>query len=254
MKRFYLGAALALLGPVHAGAYQEFCDDPGFVMRANAPLPEESLEPLLSPRERAEPGAVERLFLAPGPYGHNELGFRYLARAFGYDGRNYDRHEVEAWLARRELEDPEFRGTWELWVRWVREPGVVLRSRVKPGVARISSYFRDPLDATAYGACVSSELARLRCENYLGKKLRPGARVYYAQKDSNRQPCRVHYNGGDLSEEVPDRLELPVSQYYKKASRGTESPVVKAEGTKTIDFKTSFTGKPGGDGGAQPAK
>lgn len=262
MKRFYLAAATlavaaAALASPRAHAFKEYCEDPGFVMRAKAPLPEEDLAALLNKEERADPRSFFRLFAKEGPYGHNELGFRYLARAFGYPGKDFERHAVERWLAEREYHDPEFKGTWELWVKWVREPRVVLRSHEKPGSARLASYFREPLDAMSYGGCVSADIARMRCENFLGKKLRAGARVYYAQNESNRQPCRIHFNGGDLSEEVPAKVEVPVAQYYKVNSRGKDNSIVKVEGTKAFHFDDSFTGKDGqggGSGGTQPAK
>lgn len=257
MRRLSAGAVLALLAPPHAAAYNEYCEDPGFVLRAPAPLPPDDLTKLLTSREKIEPGGFERAFLEPGPYGHGELGFRYLARAFGYPGKDLSRRAVESWLAERELKDPEFKGTWELWVKWVREPKVLLRSRQKPVDSSLGSYFRDPLDAAAYGACVAGELARKRCENFLGKELLPKTRVYFAQTQTSRQPCRVHYIGGTLEQETPDQYEVPVRQYYKINNRGEDRSIVKVEGGKKFTPHDDFTGKddkPGGNTGALPAR
>jgi hypothetical protein len=194
--------ALALLSPLSSFAAGKFCDPPNYVVRAPASLPDMELDSLLSRKERENPASLPALIQTPGPYGHSQLGFRFLARAFGYKGDTSEPDKVELWLAEREYKDPQYHGSLELWEKWVREPEYKLKPR-NEGTSLIS-FFNKPGDALEYSACLATDLARNRCENYSSKKIIEGARVYYG-KESSRSPCAIRYNGG-IQGDAPDKI------------------------------------------------
>jgi hypothetical protein len=236
---------LAVFRPVAALGEQDFCPEPDYTVRAPAPLPDSDLSTLLDEDERARPGAFVSLFEKPGPYGHNELGFRYLARAFGYPGPYRSRYDVETWLAEREALNPEYRGTYALWKKWVREPVTRLRSQGAPRDHSVGSYFDDPVDSVQLGRCLATDLAKMRCENSIGAPIEAGARVYYGRKTS-RKPCAVHYNGNRLENELPDSMTAKA-----KYDPDTHTYRIETEKSWSWDFR-KFDG--GAAAGAAPAK
>lgn len=247
--------ALALLLPATAAFGEgKFCEPPDYLVRAPASLPSFELESLLTRQEKEKPGSLEELFRRPGPFGHSELGFRHLARVFGYKGSFGKASEVELWIVKREATDTLYRGSYALWKKWVSEPETALKPR-HPEV-EFTSFFTQPKDSVEFSSCLSTELSRLRCENYIGRVIEPGTRVYYGNEKS-RSPCSVHYIGGKLSGETPDTLEASSKRTYK-GEGGVEITETKAW---KWDFKAytagsakSATGLEQGTQGAPTAK
>lgn len=207
MKLLICLPALLLALPLLAHAFGEednLCEEPAYTVRT---LPQRpgitgQMPPLLSAEEAKDPEAGRNLAAQPGPYGHSELGFRYLARLFGYPGDfSGGQPAVERWIAEEEtnhyLENKGMRGVWEKWV--VNAPkrlsvpvGPV--SRI-PANANPDIFFSNVYQKASLGRCISMDLAVLQCENYLGYvKLKKGHVVYFG-KPGGRAPCKAHWKG-----------------------------------------------------------
>gem|GEM_PF-3869613 len=206
-----LGALALLVLSTNAFAEGKFCEKPDYLVRAPASLPSFNLDGLLTRQEKEKAGTLEELFKKPGPFGHSELGFRHLARVFGYQGDFAKPGEVDLWILKREATNSQFKGSYNLWKKWVREPENALKPRHPE--PEFTSFFAQPKDAVEFSSCLSTELSRLRCENYIGRAIEPNSRVYYGNEKS-RSPCSIHYMGGKLSKEVPDTMEVSATRTY----------------------------------------
>ncbi len=246
LQAVWLGSALALLGSgTSSFAEGKFCDPPDYIVRAPASLPESDLSSLLTKEELARPGAVSELLKKPGAFGHSELGFRYLARAFGYQGSWANPEKVELWVAEREYKDPyRFQGTMKLWEKWVSDAEYPLVP-VKEGDS-LHVFFKEPLEAQEFAGCLATDLARQTCENYSTRKILPGARVYFG-KASSRSPCAIRYNGGTITGDAPDKMTASIScsdgKCTQKSERSWEykNPDKKAGGAETTAAPAAAT-------------
>jgi hypothetical protein len=170
-----------------AEEYPAYCEEPKFVIKTvNTKAKVENLS-LISPEESMDPEIGRKLASQPGPYGHSELGFRYLSRLFGYPGTFGDRQKVEDWLAEEEIQNyQQKKGLKKAWDQWVTNP--VKRLSVPlgpvnkiPAQAGPGLFFRDRWDQANHARCISRQIALQFCENYLGdRKPEEGDRVYYA--------------------------------------------------------------------------
>lgn len=173
--------------PARAEEYPAYCGEPDFAIKTVTPKITAEKLSLLNPEESLDPEIGRKLATKPGPYGHSELGFRYLSRLFGYPGNFGDRKKVEDWLADEEIQNFEQKkGLKKAWDQWVTNPvkrlSVPLGPVEKiPQDANASVFFRDRWDQANHARCVSRQIALQLCENYLGdRKPEQGDRVYYA--------------------------------------------------------------------------
>jgi hypothetical protein len=186
---FYL--FLAMSSAAWANERPQYCAKPDFAIM-NLSLRNDNQDlPLLNPKEEADPEAGRRLASAPGPYGHSELGFRYLARLFGYKGKFGGQKEVEGWIADK-LKNDYIRnqGLAEAWDHWVANP--VKRFSVPEGYvtdipagAGSEIFFQDAIDQANFSHCVLLTLRIQACYNYLGDRHpQEGDRVYLGNPGS----------------------------------------------------------------------
>jgi hypothetical protein len=153
-----------------------YCDEPIYIMRGEPETHESPRdEELLNAEEASDPDLAQSLAATPGPYGHSELGFRYLARVFGYPGKFTTREAVEAWLVTQEAEGhARKKGLWEVWEHWVVNANKRLsvpRGAVNalPRNGDPDMFFIDNRDRMAHARCVKVEIATKLCENYYGR-------------------------------------------------------------------------------------
>ncbi|MGZ3652325.1 MAG: hypothetical protein ACXWR1_19550 [Bdellovibrionota bacterium] len=167
---------LAVAPMASAQERPKYCEEPAFIIRGepenHADSPDEEV---LTPEERADPALARQLAATPGPYGHSELGFRYLSRMFGYRGGFSERQKVEDWIVHQEAEKHAFKkGLWEVWDHWVVNPSKRLgvpRGRLGrlPADGSPDMFFLDARDRYEYARCVKVELATRLCQNYNGR-------------------------------------------------------------------------------------
>lgn len=154
-----------------------YCDEPIFIIHGepeahDSPRDEE----VLSAEEAADPELAQMLAATPGPYGHSELGFRYLARLFGYQGNFATHEEVEAWLVTQEAKDHAHKkGLWKIWEHWVVNADkrlAVPRGAVSdlPRNGDPNMFFLDARDRATHARCVKLEIATRLCENYYARR------------------------------------------------------------------------------------
>ena len=153
-----------------------YCEEPNYIVRGEPEAHDSPRdEDVLNPEEAADPAIAQTLAATPGPYGHSELGFRYLARLFGYTGSFSSREKVEAWLSSQEAEhNAAKKGMWKLWEKWVVNPGkrlAVPRVAVSelPRYGDPDMFFLDSRDRAAHSKCLKTELAAQLCQNYEGR-------------------------------------------------------------------------------------
>lgn len=167
----------------------------------NPPTSEKVMNlPLVNAEEAGDPEAARKLASQPGPYGHSELGFRYLSRLFGYPGEFKGKAQVEEWLMEKEIRNHGTQsGLGALWDHWVVNPAKRLsvpRGRVNeiPANAGPEIFFRSRLDQFNYGRCISTQLQVMACQNSLGDQLLgAGDRVYFGGAGSQIR-CKVSKN------------------------------------------------------------
>jgi hypothetical protein len=179
----------------------KYCDEPKFSIRNNQLVNPAMSLPLVSAEESRDPEIGRKLASEPGPYGHSELGFRYLSRLFGYPGEFGDKSKVEEWLTDQEIKHYNskrgLRAAWDQWVvnpakRLAVPPGPV--SKI-PAMADVDVFFPNRLYQHDFERCVTVQLKVLSCENYLGdRKIEPDDRVYLANSESARSSCKLVRN------------------------------------------------------------
>lgn len=223
-----LFSLLLIIAGAAAHAHDEpLCQEPGYKIKAPpvAQAPE-SVAALLNPEEAADAESGRKLVAKPGPYGHSEMGFRYLARLFGYPGEFRGREGVERWVAEQEVNRPaENRGLRKLWDRWVVNAPKRLATPVGP-VRKIPAdgspevFFRDLYEKAEHTRCVQQEIATLRCENYLGGRTLQSTDHVYFGRAGGRGFCAA-YARGSITNRAPDS-ETVTEEYsmgYKDPSR-----------------------------------
>jgi hypothetical protein len=149
---------------------------------------------------------LKTLAIQPGPYGHSELGFRYLVKFFGYEGDSYEVADIERWILQGEYFTNDNRsGTLELWKRWVVEP----KKRLSPPVGDVSNlpnayltdvYFQGTEDKAKFAKCLSDSLARAACSSapnlYRGEMM-PNDRLTVSKSSKDgRAHCLVTVSEG----------------------------------------------------------
>ena len=207
LKIIIIYTALLATIPARAEEQEEssrpsYCPEPVFSIRNDRMPASEALNlPLVSEQEAADPEIGRKLATTPGPYGHSELGFRYLARLFGYKGKFGGKDEVEGWLAEQERSDYRAkRGLHQAWEQWVVSPAKRLSVPAGP-VSSIPAragpeiFFRDGADQGSFDYCIAVRLKTMACENYLGDRPpESGDRVKFAMNDAGIVPCRIVRN------------------------------------------------------------
>jgi hypothetical protein len=171
---FLLPSARALGDP--AELRPRYCEEPAFLIRGEPERHESPRdEDVLNAEEMRNPELARALAARPGPYGHSELGFRYLARLFGYPGRFGKREDVEDWLVREEHDHyAQKKGLWNLWDRWVVHAPKRLsvprgRFSALPVNGNPRMFFLDERDRYAHSRCLKVALASQLCRNYEGR-------------------------------------------------------------------------------------
>lgn len=174
-------------------------------------------------REGESMADLKRLALQPGPYGHSELGFRYLAKFFGYEGKSYDVRDVEAWILQGEYFTTDNRkGAFDIWKDWVVEPKK--RLSVPRGnsedipTKQVTHVFFDGLeDKAKFAKCLSDALAKSACssQSHLYRnQLMPNDRITVSKSSRDgRVHCLV-----TLSEGTEILKELDVKERRKPKS------------------------------------
>ncbi len=216
---------------------QPLCEEPAYTVRSLPQLPgiTGKMNPLLSAEEAKDPEAGRSLAAQPGPYGHSELGFRYLARLFGYPGDfQGGQPAVERWVAEQEVNNYlENKGLKQVWEKWVVNAPKRLSVPVGP-VRRIPAdanpdiFFKNIYEKASLGRCISFDLAELQCENHLGYvNLKKGHVVYFG-KPGGRAPCKAHWKGPvqegpAQSEEVVELRKDSVQTRTTRWSRENDS-------------------------------
>ena len=109
-----------------------YCEEPGFILRGE---PERHSDPddedVLNAEERGNLRLARRLAASPGPYGHSALGYRYIARLFGYRGRFGSPRLVEDWILNQEADRfGRRKGMWKVWEHWVMHPPKLVEIRL----------------------------------------------------------------------------------------------------------------------------
>jgi hypothetical protein len=237
----------------------KYCDEPEYLIRGE---PEKHASPrdedLLNPEEQADPALAQQLAASPGPYGHSELGFRYLARLFGYPGRFGSQKQIEDWIMLQEAQDPQMKkGLWQVWEHWVVNSPKRLsvpRGPVRelPLDGNPDMFFLDIRDRAAHARCLKVELSAQFCVNYLGRDrpLKPKDMVHYASTPAGADkfgyctltepPWRIAQekrdnaravNGADLRNGVP-AAEIPESEADKAAKAAKSDGTASATTTK----------------------
>lgn len=203
MKILLVYIALVSATPAMAEESEEpaYCEEPKFTIKNEKLTNEAQNLPLVSPEEAKDPQIGRKLASEPGPYGHSELGFRYLSRLFGYPGKFGDKTAVENWLADQELKDYQNKkGLHEAWDQWVVNPAKRLSVPTGPvrdiaAAAGPEVFFRNRFDQNRFDRCISVQLKVMACENYLGdRKIESGDRVYLAASSSSRGGCKLVRN------------------------------------------------------------
>jgi hypothetical protein len=203
MKTVFIYIALVSASPAWSQESEDpvYCEEPKFAIKNERLSNEAQNLPLVNPEEAKDPEIGRKLASEPGPYGHSELGFRYLSRLFGYTGDFGDKSKVENWIADQELKDYQNKkGLHEAWDQWVVNP--VKRLSVPAGpVGKISAlagpdiFFQNRFDQNNFDRCISVQLKVMACENYLGdRKIESGDRVYLAGSGSSRAGCKLVRN------------------------------------------------------------
>lgn len=185
--------------PLSEDEEQKFCDKPKFTMVGALPDYSKVNPSLLNPDEVLDPEIGRKLAIQPGPYGHSELGFRYLARLFGYPGTFEGKDKVERWLAEQEENEyNEKRGLRYIWRRWVVDTKYRLAvptgpiSKI-PANANPEIFFNDLYEKMDFSHCVRQEQATLFCQNYFpDQHLVSNVRVTFAKAENRGPPCIVH--------------------------------------------------------------
>jgi hypothetical protein len=196
---------IALLTATQAVAEESenptYCEEPKFSIRNDRLDNEARNLPLVSAEEAQDPQIGRKLASEPGPYGHSELGFRYLARLFGYTGGFGSKAEVENWLADQELKDYQNKkGLHDVWNEWVVNPAKRLSVPIGgveaiPALAGPEIFFQNRFDQDSFDRCLAVRLKTMACENYLGdRKIESGDRVYFAGGASSRAGCKLVRN------------------------------------------------------------
>jgi hypothetical protein len=174
---FLLFATVAFADDASPDARPQYCGEPIFIIHGepeahDSPRDEE----VLSTEENADPELAQSLAATPGPYGHSELGFRYLARLFGYPGKFTTREQVEKWLISQEAEKySQKKGLWKIWEHWVvnsKKRLAVPRGAVSelPRNGDPDMFFLDARDRATHAHCVKLEIATQLCENYYSRR------------------------------------------------------------------------------------
>ena len=171
-----LFVATALAAEDDSEPRPQYCEEPKVLIRGE---PEKHDSPrdedILNPEEKGNPELARRLAATPGPYGHSELGFRYLARLFGYPGRFGTKDMVEEWIVLQEAENRSLKqGLWELWEKWAIEGPkrlAVPQGKVRdlPEDANPNMFFLDLRDRLSHANCLKTQLAIQLCWNYSGR-------------------------------------------------------------------------------------
>lgn len=249
-----------------APALAKLCEEPAYKFRSLPRLPglTAPLPGLLNEEEKGEEGAGRRLSIQPGPYGHSELGFRYLSRLFGYEGEFDGRPEtVERWLAEEEVKKPQLnRGLRDRWNRWVvnaprRLSVPVGPVRKIPNDTQGEALFKDLYEQDELNRCVAMDIAALRCENSTGERLRAGHTVYYQviAVVEGKPYCRAYWHGS-VEEQAPmEETRTETSSTTMKNQLTTTTTTTKKE-WKRRNEGTYSNGNLGnnGNGGEQGAK
>lgn len=166
---------------------------------------------------------LKRLALQPGPYGHSELGFRYLAKFFGYEGESYSVEDVESRILQSEyFTSDNQKGAFEAWKAWVVEPKKRLsvprgNSEDLPNKQVTNAFFDGLEDKAKFAKCLSDALAKSACSSVshlYRNQFMPNDRLTVAKSRSEgKVKCLV-----TLSEGTKILKEIDV-----KARRGVSS-------------------------------
>lgn len=166
---------LLIVFSANAQEEPKFCEEPSNVILRNDPPDRSKIAPsLLNPEEMTDSEAGRKLASTPGPYGHSELGFRYLARLFGYPHKFEGREKVEAWIAEQEINNRRQKnGLRKIWQKWVVKgeyrlsvpPGAIAQI---PANANADIFFKDLYAKGDFSRCVNLEQSLLFCKNYAG--------------------------------------------------------------------------------------
>jgi hypothetical protein len=164
---------------------------------------------------------LQRLALTPGPFGHSELGFRYLAKFFGYEGSSYDVNEIERDILRGEYFTNDNRsGAFSLWKSWVVEP----KKRLSVPSGDVSSlpnayvtdvFFENTEDKAKFAKCLSDAMARSVCAsspNLYRRELMPNDRLTVAKSSKDgRAHCLVTLSAGTKELKERDKPKVQKS-------------------------------------------
>ncbi|MCO5144317.1 MAG: hypothetical protein M9962_14615 [Oligoflexia bacterium] len=162
-------------------------------------------ESLLNEKEKQDPLALQKLASQSGQHGHSELGYRYLARLFGYDGEFREDTNIKDELAKKNY--PLEVGLLEAWDKWV----VNAKKRLTvplgpvdeiPEKAGPDIFFEDVADQLKYTKCIQDEIGTSLCEKYIndGRELGPGDRVSFGLH-GNSKICKVVHAPWRLEQE-----------------------------------------------------
>lgn len=179
-----------------------YCSPPTYKVM-NQKIQNRGLElPLLTDREKTDPAAGRKLASEPGPYGHSELGFRYLSRIFGFEGDfgGDSQRAVETWLADRSYKNGENdSGALAAWEHWVVEPKKRLSvprgslNKISPN-AGPEVFFADTADKADFQNCVQNDLSLRACKSFLGdREPEAGDRVYFGNPGTSAA-CKLVRN------------------------------------------------------------
>lgn len=168
------------------------------------------------------PGDLKRLALQPGPYGHSELGFRYLAKFFGYEGESYSVEDVESTILQNEyFSSDKQKGAFEAWNAWVVEPKKRLsfprgNSEDLPKNQVTNAFFDGLEDKAKFAKCLSDAVAKSACSSaphLYRNQFMPNDRLTVARsKSEGRVKCLVTLSEGTkILKEIDSKLRRGVS-------------------------------------------
>jgi hypothetical protein len=199
----FICVLLLLIPGFVSAAEGKYCEPPVYQVRGRSLDIGKVIAPqaLLNPEEVSDPEAGRKLASTPGPYGHSELGFRHLARLFGYPGKFGDKEKVEEWISLEEINNYQVkRGLRQIWQEWVVEgkkrlpvpTGAVAEI---PANASAQIFFDDLADLTDHARCVGDALDKKYCENYVGQIWWSAEdRVSFGKPEKGKRVC-AYYAG-----------------------------------------------------------
>lgn len=161
---------------------------------------------------------LKTLALTPGPYGHSELGFRYLTKFFGYEGDSYDVEEIERDILSGEYFTNDNRsGAFELWKNWVTQP----KKRLSVPSGDVSNlpnsyvtdvFFKDTEDKAKFAKCLSDAMARSVCSSspnlYRGEMMPYDRLTVSKSSKDGRAHCLVTVSEGTRLLKERDKAQI----------------------------------------------